>query len=105
MFSTPRVNFIESDEGFSVEGLGRTGLRYSERGKTMRVSSELLAASSPRLLVIYADSIRNWDPPYSAEVVDEKTKNRIIDNIRAALRSQGQEIDVIDPSVKFGPYR
>lgn len=103
MFSSPRVNLIESDEGFSVEVLGRTGLRYVEGQKSMFIYSEFLVASSSRVLVLYASSIRSWDPPHSAEIVDDTVKNRIIENIRAAFRFHGHEIDVLRPGFHWGP--
>jgi hypothetical protein len=42
MFFEPRVNFIESDQGFAVEVLGRVGLRYTEGSHSLFVDSEVL---------------------------------------------------------------
>ena len=92
-FSIPRVNVIESDEGFSVEVLGQTGLRYVEGARAMFVDSEVLAG--PAGLVMYTSSIKRWDPPHSAELIDEPTKNRIVDNIRRAFRFRGLEIGLL----------
>jgi hypothetical protein len=92
-FSIPRVNVIESDEGFSVEVLAPDGgLRYAEGPRTMDVDSEMLVG--PTALVIYARSIKRWNPPYSQESVDEATKERILDNMRRAFRFRGFDIDV-----------
>jgi hypothetical protein len=92
MFSRPRLNVIESDEGFSVEVLGRTGVRYIEGPRTVFVNSEVLVGSPP--LVIYPSSITRWDPPYDAEVIDSAARDRIVDNIRRAFRFRGYEIAV-----------
>lgn len=92
MFWTPKPSIIESDDGFAVEYLGRAGLSYSEEGKSLLINSELLLG--PYLMVIYKRSIQRWDPPYSDQIIDEADRERIINNIRAAYRSQGQEIDV-----------
>jgi hypothetical protein len=92
MFKIPRANVIESDHGFSVEVLGRTGLRYIEQNKSMKVDSEVLAG--PSGLVLYTDSIKRWDAPHEKEPVNEKMKQRITENIREAFRFRGLEIQV-----------
>jgi hypothetical protein len=89
MFTIPRANVIASDDGFSVEVLGRTGVRYVERGRTMTIDSEVLAG--PSGLVIYTDSINKWD---DGETVDDVTRQRIVENARAAFRFRGLEIQV-----------
>ena len=89
-----RSNIIQSDEGFSVEVLGLTGLRYTEGPKTLFIDSELLAAG-PFLLGMYSGSIKSWDPPYDNEIIDESKRAAIVDNVRRAFRSEGFEIDVI----------
>jgi Immunity protein 74 len=93
MFKIPRVNVIESDEGFSVEVLGRTGVRYIEDSKELRVDSEFLVSSSA--LVVYKNSIRSWEPPFDNEIIDENKRASIVDNIRRAFRFQGVEIDIM----------
>ncbi len=51
MFFIPRTNVVESDEGLSVEVLGRTGLRYVEGDRVLLLDSEVLAGSAG--LVVY----------------------------------------------------
>lgn len=94
MFSEPRVNVIQSDEGFSVEVLGRTGLLYSEGDRHLRVNSELLVG--PPWIAIWADSIKRWDAPEDAPIIDRAKQDGILDNIRRAFRFRGYEIDVVD---------
>jgi len=89
MFKIPRVNVIESDEGFSVEVLGRTGLRYIQQDKSLFINSELSVA--PHDMMIFANSIIKWD---SGDPIDEKTKGTIIDNILRAFAWQGVKPDV-----------
>ena len=93
MFTKPRTNVIESDEGFSVEVLGRAGLLYIEGTKKLEVDSEVLAG--PSGIVIYQNSIKSWGPPHNNELIDENKRNRIVDNIRRAFRFQGFEIQVL----------
>jgi len=58
MFIIPRTNVIESDEGFSIEVLGRTGMMYGKHGKTLFIDSEVLAPGKG--IAIFSDSIRDW---------------------------------------------
>jgi hypothetical protein len=90
LFFIPRVNVIESDEGFSVEVPGRTQLRYTEGPRTMIVDSEVLVGEPA--IAIYPSSMTNWDPPHGAEVIDKDARDRIVDNIRRAFRFSGHEI-------------
>jgi hypothetical protein len=94
MFRIPRVNVIESDDGFSVEMLGRTDLKYTEGNHSVSINCERLASSSPYLYVIYKSSIQRWDPPPWDQMINTSERERIINNIREAFRSQGKEIDV-----------
>jgi hypothetical protein len=96
MFKIPRVNVIESDEGFSVEIISRTDLRYTQGDKTLIVDSEILASTSPFFLVIFPDSIQSWDPPHEGEPIDKATRKSIIDNICRAFAFKGQRIKVHD---------
>jgi len=93
MFKIPRENVIESDEGFSVEVLGRTGVLYTEASRTLRVDSEVLAG--PSGLVIYKNSFHTWGLPHDNETIDEIKRDAIIENIRRAFRFRGFEISVM----------
>lgn len=92
MFKIPKTNVIESDEGFSVEVLGQTGVLYSEGRRTLKVDSEVLAG--PAGLVIYTDSITRWAPPDDGQLVDASKRQAIVENIRRAFRFRGLEIEV-----------
>ena len=92
-FSAPRANLIQSDSGFSVEVLGRTGMRYVEGDHSMFVDSEVLA--KPGAIALWRESIKRWDPPHDAEAVGPKDRSRIIENIQRAFESQGHELQVI----------
>jgi hypothetical protein len=93
-FSHPRPNFIESDEGYSVEVLGRTGLRYCEGGRTLFIDSEVLAGDAG--IAIWMASIKRWDPPEDDNLVDDPTRRRIIVNVRRAFESKGWPLQVTD---------
>ncbi len=92
-FSAPRPNLIESDAGFSVEVLGRTGMLYAEGGRSLHIDSEVLA--KPRAIGIWRDSIKRWDPPNEGDVLGSNDRTRIIENVRRAFEAMNQELDVI----------
>ena len=92
-FSSPRPNLITSDSGFSVEVLGRTGLRYTEDDRTMLIDSEVLAR--PHGIALYSSSLRRWEPPNDSLPIDEDERNRIVENIRQAFMFNGDELVVI----------
>lgn len=93
MFVIPRPNVIQSDEGFSVEVLGRTGLLYTESSRQLHIDSEVLAG--PSGLLIYEASIKSWNPPHEREIIDGAKRESIVENIRRAFRFRGFEIEVI----------
>ena len=90
-FFVPRTNVIESDEGYSVEVLGRTGLRYTEFGRTLWLDSEILAG--PASLILYTGNIKVEGATETASL-DALDRNRIVENVRAAFRFRGIEIQV-----------
>ena len=46
-------------------------------------------------MAVYKDTIQKWDPPYDNVPVTDLDRERILNNIRNAFRSQGFGIDVI----------
>ena len=92
MLIIPRVNVIESDEGFSIE-VKMTRVVYSEGPKRLYIDSEILA--SPGNISIYKKSIRNWETPYDSEPIDENKRDAIIENISRAFHWKGEWITVI----------
>ena len=93
MFFIPRVNVIESDKGFSIEVLGRTGMKYREGSRSMFIDSEVL--SSGHGIAIIPGSIKRWDPPHNSEAVDSRKREEIITNIREALAFMNEPLKVI----------
>ena len=96
-FTEPRVNVIESDTGFSVQVLGRVGIRYVEHGRTTFVDSEVLA--KPGAIAVWPDSIKAWDPPNDSESITNDDRERIAFNIRRGFASQGYEAQVVSDRV------
>jgi hypothetical protein len=92
-YSSPRVNVIEGDNGVSVEVLGRTGLRYSEHGRSCSVDSEVLATPA---IAVWPSGIRRWDPPHEDDPLTDEDRRRILQNIADAFASQEWGLRVID---------
>jgi hypothetical protein len=88
-----RRDLIMDGSGYSVQILGRVGLRYREGERAIFVDSEILAGENS--IGAYSGSIKAWDPPNEKDPIDEEERSRIIDNIRRALESKGYELQVI----------
>ncbi len=95
MFTNPRPNLYESSEGFSVEVLGRTGMRYREGTRQLFVDSEVLQIPG---IVIYTGRMRHWDAPHQEETVSDAERDRIVGNIRKAAHFYDFELQVIGPA-------
>ncbi len=93
MFKISKKNVIESDEGFSVEVIGRTGIKYSEINKSINIDSEILAG--PSGIVLYKDSIKSWNFPDNDIIIDENKRMKMICNIREAFKYRGVQIQII----------
>jgi hypothetical protein len=93
-FRIPRPNVIESEDGFSVEVLGRTGLRYREAGKVVFIDSEILA--TPSGLAVYPQRMKLEGPSTtSTDSLDQKERARIEENVLAALKFAGFVVQVV----------
>jgi uncharacterized protein (UPF0261 family) len=77
--------WFKSKKTYAVKFQGRAGIVYQEGDKQMSVDSELLAGSNYDI-VIFTNTIRNWQPPYEQAVLSENDKLRIRDNIAEALK-------------------
>jgi hypothetical protein len=96
-FSEPEPNVIESSSGFSVRVLGRTGLRYTERGRSVWIDSEVLATPEPPTIAMYKPSMKVWEDPANPEPVTDDERDRIASNIKRAFESCGYGLVVIGP--------
>jgi hypothetical protein len=68
-----------SEEGFSVEFLGRNGIEYKEGENSMRVDTEMLMP--PHGVSIYQQSIERWRRPFESVLLTAEHKNRTVNNI------------------------
>ena len=90
-FSSPRPDLIVGP-GFSVEVLGRTGLRYTEGEKVMLIDSEVLAGTG---IALYQASMLRWERPSTLGPPGPEERVRIIGNIRRAFEFKGDVLQVI----------
>ena len=75
-FFIPRTNVVESDEGFSVEVLGPTGLRYTEAGRVLRLDSEMLVG--PALLILYSQNMTSESSETDPADLNPRDRERIV---------------------------
>jgi Immunity protein 74 len=92
MFTIPRTNVIESDAGYSVEVLGRTGMICREGGRSAFVDSEVLAPGKG--IAIFTDSIKKWDSASGEESIGVTEKERIITNIKTAMDFKKETLEI-----------
>ncbi len=91
MFTIPRPNVVMSDEGFSVEILGRTGVRYEDNIGSVTVDGEMLVG--PSGFMIYRDSIKST-LPIPAAPLNNARQDEIIKNIQRAFAFRGFDIEI-----------
>jgi hypothetical protein len=92
MFWEPRINVIESDEGYSVETLGRTGMKYSRGDYYVYVDSEICTSKQ---IILYKNSIRIWDRREDKEAVSEEERNKIANDIIRAFEYKNINVAII----------
>jgi hypothetical protein len=82
---------------YSVEVLGRTGLRYIAEGdRAMFIDSEVMAG--PKMeIAVNAGGVKRWDPPHEAEPMSDQTRQRILVNIQLAFETRGWVLSVVWP--------
>jgi hypothetical protein len=93
-FSKPEPKPIDSNKGFLVKVLGRTGLRYAEGEQSVWIVSEVLGR--PRAIAVVKTSIRFWERPQPTEV-DAKDRDRIAQNIQQAFEACGCAVEIQEP--------
>lgn len=79
-------NTFQADHESSVHWIDRFRLRYRERDRSMLIEHDLQAL--PRLIAIWRDSMKSWEPPHDQDPLDEADKDRIIANMRRAFATR-----------------
>lgn len=86
-------NVYRSPDGFSIEVLGRTGLRYRENGRSYFVDAEVLAP--PGGIAVYRGSVVQEKSSVESLPVSNQARKRILSNIHALLSARGLPVDFI----------
>lgn len=81
--SPGNVNRVESDEGFSVEIVGRLVLAYFEGERKLLAAVE--PAVNPTGFILYARTIKAWEPPFASEPLSHEDAERILARIEEAM--------------------
>ncbi|MCL2582379.1 MAG: Imm74 family immunity protein [Streptosporangiales bacterium] len=90
-FTRPEPNTYASSSGFTVKVLGRTGLRYTEGGRTAFIDSEVLSGDYGMWII--GNSLTEWDQP-DGSPISESERDRILDNTKRAFNFFGQQADI-----------
>lgn len=80
-------NKVQSDQGFTLWMRNPFQLHYTEGDHELVVPGEMLTGETE--LLVSVSTIKNWKPPYDAEIIDCTKKERITSNIEAALKFMG----------------
>jgi hypothetical protein len=84
-----KPGIIVSDEGFSILPK-RDCLVYREGNRTVTVTVEM----GVKQFTVFRDSVVRWDEDPEHPILAQKTEE-IVSNIRRALESQGQHVDIV----------
>lgn len=85
---------VESDEGFTVELLGRVHLRYREGGRSILIGAERHADGMG--YTVLSSPMGGWEAPHSSETLTDVEWQRVFRNVLAALEFLRMRIDVED---------
>jgi hypothetical protein len=97
MFKQIKPNLVQSDEGFSVQTTGWTGIIYTQGEKTINVDSEFLMG--PQYDIVVNANIKKWD---SGDEISDSERKLVVNNIVRALRFQGMKVDVVSYDTIMG---
>jgi hypothetical protein len=92
---------IDLGEGFTVELVSATSLRYAEAGKTMALHRDWLvrdleSSIAPGFsLTIWQSSTARWESPHDIEDLGAPERARVLGNVLRALASRGLSAHVI----------
>ena len=80
-----KVTLFFKRKKFSVKVTGRAGVIYKEGDKTLIIDSEMLSGNKYDM-IIYIESMNNWEPPYDKLILTENDKKQIMENIDQDLK-------------------
>jgi hypothetical protein len=77
----------QSTEGFTLRSRDRHYYEYSEDGRVMRVvvDPSYDASTGTYSEVVSEASLKSWQPPFEGELISAETRDRIKQNVSAAL--------------------
>jgi hypothetical protein len=78
--------------GYSVQILGRAGVRYREGSHTVYVDGEMLVGEYNFVIV---ENFRMWED--TRQLLSEEKRKEIVEKIRAAFQQEGLRL-LVEPS-------
>jgi hypothetical protein len=102
MFSEPRINVIQSDEGYSIEFHGIDGLEYSEGEASVFMYAGSFSKNGTSTLSISRHTIKFWSSRKGSRPVTEEERAKILERISAACKWKDMEVEIWDYSPATG---
>ena len=89
-----RLAIHYSGDGYAVEFLSPSAVKYLERGRSITFSSEPLARTlsdgkTSWVLTVYIHYPLRWDDPPGEEITDAKEEQAILFRLETALKAKG----------------
>lgn len=87
MFTKIHANGAKSSEGFAVEIVKKTELRYQEGRRTITLPLELLMGDCD--FVVFIDHVACWDAPFDSEAIEGERLKEICGRVERGLQFLG----------------
>lgn len=87
IFYRLRTGFVKIDEVSSIKRLGRDEYQYCENKRCVKLQIEMLTGPINRL--IYASTIKMWEPPHEMEPISLQEKMRIAEIVKRHFEAGG----------------
>lgn len=84
---TSSIGSGNASDGGSLTRIGRDAYEYRRGQKRMVVEVEMLSGNPDR--VVYAASLRGWEPVAEADPIDGEERQRIVTEVVSQLTRQG----------------
>ena len=80
------------DEGVSVHYVGPFTFEYRDGDRRLLVETERLGKRPNRL--IFAQSIKQWEPPHETEPISDEKRHEIATKVGQFFRNNGKDFEI-----------
>jgi hypothetical protein len=95
VFLTPNKQGVASDQGFVLQSVAREAFEYREANRVMRLEGERLFPPDAGFGFAFYPRWREarWQPPFENVPVSDSDRERIVENIKAAMAFMGGKVE------------